>query len=257
MATVVFLHAHPDDEVIGSGGTAARLAAEGHRTVLVVATDGDYGEVPSDLADGETLVDRRRVEAEASARVLGFQRVVWLGYRDSGMTGWEANADPECFWQTPVDVAGSTFAAVLHDEQADVLITYDWHGVYGHPDHVQVHRVGHRGAQLAGTPCIYESTFNRDLMLEAFRAGQMDFDPMAGDDGNPVGTPASEINLRVDVVDYTDLKRAALACHASQTTDAGGMLAMPVEMFRMAFGTEWFIRPDRPTIDGPVDGWIL
>lgn len=258
MATVVFLHAHPDDEVISSGGAAARLAAEGHRTVLVIATNGEFGETPADLAPGETLVDRRRAEAEASAAVLGFGRVEWLGYRDSGMTGWEANADPQSFWQASVDEAGERLAAILRAERADIFVTYDWHGNYGHPDHVQVHRVGHRAAALAATPVVYEATFNRDLLAEAFREGLSDFDPeTAGDDGNPVGMPAAEINLRVDVSEYCDLKRAALACHASQTTDAGGMLEMPVEVFRMAFGTEWFIRPDQPTIDGPVDGWIL
>lgn len=256
--TIVFFHAHPDDEVISTGGSSARAAAEGHRTVLVVATNGDFGEAPDDFADGETLVDRRRAECEASAAILGFSRVVWLGYRDSGMTGWEANDDPESFWRAGVDEAGAQLAAVLVEEGADVLVAYDWHGNYGHPDHVQVHRVGHRAAVLAGTPVVYEATFNRDLMIEAFNDGAMDFDPeTGGDDGNPVGTPAAEINLRVDVTDFVEHKRRALACHASQVTDAGGMLAMPPDLFALAFGTEWFIRPDQPTIDGPTDGWLL
>ena len=94
MATIVFVHAHPDDEASGTAGSMARAAAEGHRVVLVVCTNGDHGEVPDDLADGETLVERRRMETEASAGVLGVARVVWLGYRDSGMTGWEQNDDP-------------------------------------------------------------------------------------------------------------------------------------------------------------------
>ena len=88
MGTLVCFHAHPDDESIGTGGTLARAKAEGHRTVLVVATNGDHGEVPADLAPGETLVDRRRVETERSAAVLGIDRLVWLDYTDSGMTGW-------------------------------------------------------------------------------------------------------------------------------------------------------------------------
>lgn len=97
MGTLVCFHAHPDDEVISTGGTIARASSEGHRVVLVVATNGDHGEMPDDLAHGESLIDRRRRETEASAAVLGIDRVVWLGYSDSGMTGWEQNHDPTSF----------------------------------------------------------------------------------------------------------------------------------------------------------------
>ena len=97
MATLVCFHAHPDDECIGTGGTIARASAEGHRVVLVVATNGDHGEVPSDLRPGETLVDRRRYETMQSAETLGIHRVVWLGYQDSGMTGWEQNTYAKAF----------------------------------------------------------------------------------------------------------------------------------------------------------------
>ena len=96
MGTLVCFHAHPDDEAMTTGGTMARAAAEGHRVVLVVATNGEHGESPDDLAAGETLVDRRRARDGTSRRTaLGVHRVVWLGYHDSGMTGWEQNADPD------------------------------------------------------------------------------------------------------------------------------------------------------------------
>ena len=130
----------------------ARAKAEGHRVVLVVATNGEHGEVPEDLRDGETLVDRRRAETEASAAALGVDRVVWLGYRDSGMTGWEQNADPSSFLRADVEEAAGRLAAVLEEESADVLTTYDWHGNYGHPDHVKVHQVGHRAARGGRDP---------------------------------------------------------------------------------------------------------
>ena len=148
MSTLVCFHAHPDDEVISTGGTIARAAAEGHRVVLVVATNGDHGEIPDDLGPGETLVDRRRAETEASARVLGIDHVVWLGYTDSGMTGWEQNGDPDSFHLADPDEAGARLAEVLRAEQADVLTIYDWHGNYGHPDHIAVHRVGVAAARL-------------------------------------------------------------------------------------------------------------
>ncbi len=242
MPTIVFFHAHPDDEVISTGGSIARAAAEGHRVVLVVATNGDHGEVPDDLADGETIVARRRSETERSAGELGVDSIVWLGYHDSGMSGWEANSDPASFVQAPLDEAGDRLAAVLREESAAILVVYDWHGNYGHPDHVQVHRVGHRAAQLAGTPKVFEATFNRDLLIEAFQNGSIDFDPDQGaDDGNPVGTPSSQLSLQVDVSPFVGQKRRALACHASQRTDVGGMLDIPEEIFNVAFGTEWFI----------------
>ena len=80
-------------------------------------------------------------------------RVEWLGYKDSGMTGWEQNSDPESFLQAPVDEAAETAGSkILREEQADVLTVYDWHGNYGHPDHIKVHTVGHRAAEMAGTP---------------------------------------------------------------------------------------------------------
>lgn len=266
MGTLVCLHAHPDDESIATGGSIARAVAEGHRVVLVVATNGDHGEVPADLASGETLVDRRRAETARSAEVLGIHRVEWLGYADSGMTGWEQNSDPSCFLQAPLEEAAEKLAAILREESADVLTCYDWHGGYGHPDHIKVHLVGHRAAALAGTPRVFESTMNRDafarLMAVAREAGmdtgadEGDFDPNApADDGNPFGSTEAEITHAVDVSDYIALKRESIRCHASQITDSGFFARMPDEAFAMAFGTEWFIAPEA---DHPLRaGWLF
>jgi LmbE family N-acetylglucosaminyl deacetylase len=259
MGTLVALHAHPDDESLTTGGTLARASAEGHRVVLVVATNGDFGEVPDDLGPGETLVDRRRAETMRSAAALGIHRVVWLGYQDSGMTGWEQNADPLAFVQAPVDEAAERLAAILREEAADVLTTYDWHGNYGHPDHVKVHTVGHRAADLAGTPSLFEATINRDAMV-AMMAGNdalgADFDPNGpADDGNPVGMPEAELTLRVDVSAYVDRKRESIKSHVSQVTDTGTFLDMPEEIFAVAFGTEWFIERGAPA--GIRDGFLF
>jgi len=257
MATIVFVHAHPDDEASSTGGSMARAAAEGHRVVLVVCTDGAHGESPEDLADGETLVARRQLETERSAAVLGAARVVWLGYGDSGMTGWEQNEIETSFWRADVDAAGERLAAILRDESADVVVVYDWHGMYGHPDHIQVHRVGHRAAELAGTPRVFEATANRDRIVEMMAlVDEPEFDPKGpADDGNPFGTPETELHLEVDVEAYVDAKRAALACHVSQVTDIGFFLAVPVDVFRRTFGTEWYIEPGAPP--GLRSGWLL
>jgi len=205
MGTLVAFHAHPDDEAIATGGSMARAHAEGHRVVLVVATGGEHGEVPDDLAVGETLADRRRAETELSAAALGVDRVVWLGYADSGMTGWEANLDEASFWLADVDEAGRRLADVLLEERADVFTIYDWHGNYGHPDHIKVHQVGCRAEHMVADELpgmrVFEATMNRDelrrQMAQAREMGQSmtpdnvedEFDPDGPmDDGNPMGT---------------------------------------------------------------------
>jgi LmbE family N-acetylglucosaminyl deacetylase len=265
--TLVFFHAHPDDEAIATGGSMARAADEGHRVVLVIATNGDHGELPDDLGPDETLVDRRRAETMRSAEVLGVQRVVWLGYRDSGMTGWEQNTHPESFASAELDEAAEKLAAVLREESADVLTTYDWHGNYGHPDHIKIHHVGHRAAVLAETPAVFESTMNRNAftrMIAAARAaGELlpgatgddpadDFDPNGpADDGNPFGMSEDELTHAVDVTRWVERKRASIACHRSQVTDSAFFLQMPHEQFAVAFGTEWYIKKgDPPGIHG-------
>jgi len=264
MGTLVCFHAHPDDESISTGGSMARAAAEGHRVVLVVATNGDHGEVPDDLVPGETLVDRRRAETDRAAEILGIHRVVWLGYADSGMTGWEQNGHDASFHRAPVDEAAERLAAVLREESADVLTVYDWHGGYGHPDHIKVHHVGHRAAELASTPVVFEATMNRDhirrLTTVAREAGFGDeadgMDPDApADDGNPFGTPEAELTHSVDVSAWVMAKRQAIACHRSQIGDAGFFASMPEDAFAMAFGTEWFIR--RGGTPPVQPGWLF
>ena len=153
MATLVSFHAHPDDEAIPTGGTLAKAAKDGHRVVLVFGTRGEHGEVVEGYLDaGEQLWERRVKETHAAAEILGVSRVEFLGYVDSGMMGTPENEAPGSFWQADVEEAAQRLAAILREEDAAVLTAYDENGVYGHPDHIQVHRVGLRAAELAGTP---------------------------------------------------------------------------------------------------------
>lgn len=121
---------------------------EGHRVVLVVATRGELGEIPEGLlGEGEQLWQRRVDETRAAADILGAQRLEFLGYRDSGMMGTADNEAGGSFWTAPVEEAAEKLAAILREENADVLTVYDDNGGYGHPDHIQVHRVGMRAAE--------------------------------------------------------------------------------------------------------------
>ena len=254
MATVVFLHAHPDDECLTTGGTMARLAAEGHRVVLVTATDGALGEVPDGmLTEGETLAERRAREVQASARALGVTAVRMLGYADSGMVGTDGNAAPEAFCNVGVEEAAGRVARLLEEEGADVLVAYDEHGGYGHPDHIQVHRVGVRAADLAGTPSLYQATINRTVVLAFMeQAVEMGLMPEGEGDGpSPeemaaLGLPEEEIDTVVQVDRFVDAKRAAMRCHETQVGDMDFFLGMPVDTFRQAFSREWFVRMRAP-----------
>jgi LmbE family N-acetylglucosaminyl deacetylase len=250
VATLVCFHAHPDDECISTGGTMARASAAGHRVVLVVATRGEHGEVPDGfLEPGEQLWERRVQETERSAEILGVHRVEFLGYVDSGMMGTPENDARESFWQADVDAAAERLASLLREERADVFTAYDEIGGYGHPDHIQVHRVGVRAAELAAVDRVYQATINRDHLLRGMRerAAELTDEARATmpdlENSPNFGMPEAVITGAVDVTGYLDHKRRAMQAHASQISDQSFFLQMPPEQFAYAFGTEWFIRP--------------
>ena len=234
------------------------LASEaGHRVILVCATDGAVGEVGDGvLGEGETLAARRAAELRAAADLLGVHRLEFLGYRDSGMVDTSTNEHPDSFWQADVDAAAQRLARLLDGEDVSVLTCYDDHGGYGHPDHIHVHRVGDRAAELMGVETLYESTMNRDhirqLMEMAAEEGADVPDPPDGAEAEDFGSPAEMITTGVDVTSVIDRKKAAMAAHGSQIDEESFFLQMPDEVFAMAFGTEWYIRVGAPT-PGPVD----
>lgn len=248
MATLVSFQAHPDDESIGAGGTLAKAAAAGHRTVLVFGTKGEHGEVAEGFLDeGEELWQRREREVHRSAEILGVSRVEFLGFHDSGMMGTPENDLPEAFWLADLEEAAERLARILREEDAHVLTIYDSDGGYGHPDHIQVHRVGKRAAELAGTPRVFEGTMNRDhikrVMLAAVQAGEMPGDNVPDvSDFDTFGRPETMITTTVDVREHLAAKRASMAAHASQISDSSFFLAMPPDAFEQGFGWEWFIR---------------
>jgi LmbE family N-acetylglucosaminyl deacetylase len=282
LATLVCFHAHPDDEALLTGGTIARAAAEGHRVVVVVATAGEQGltgepATPSGAAASPRagLGDRRLRELAESARVLGVARVEVLGYADSGSSPRSVSAATDAvvprgaatddavpsdgapkvsFANADVEEAAHRLAGILREERAGVLTVYDANGGYGHPDHVQVHRVGYRAAELAGTPVVLEATLDRTWFARGVRLvrllGRVLPVPQLPDE-RAAYTAREHVTHRVDVTAYLDAKRAALRAHVSQ--QGGGprtvsiLLALPRPLARLVLGTEWFRERGRGT----------
>jgi LmbE family N-acetylglucosaminyl deacetylase len=248
LATIVFFHAHPDDEAIGSGGSMAKASALGHRVVLVVATKGEHGTRPEGIVGpDEDLADRRVAETVESARILGVHRLEFLGYRDSGMMGDAGNDDPGCFWAAEVESAAQRLADLVAGEKPDVLVIYDETGVTGHPDHIQVHRVGMRAAELAGVGQVLQGTLSRSqaqgLVRHAMSQGgsQASVDVDLGEFGTP-----DELVEKIDVRDYLDRKRQAMAAHASQISETSIFLSMPPDLFETVWGHESLLLRNEP-----------
>ena len=247
MSVLLCFHAHPDDEVFTTGGVMRLAADAGHRVVLVVATDGALGEHPDGLlAPGEALAQRRQRELERSADALGVSRLVTFGYADSGMAGTPANDAPGAFANVDVDEAAARLAAVIDEEGADVVTIYDPNGGYGHPDHVQVHRVGVRAEARTGHNAVFESSMNRDHLKRLFAAAPDMVEGARPPDLDTFGLPEDELTTAVDVSTTIAAKRAAMHAHESQIGDFGPMLGMTDEQLRAAFGIEWFRRRGGP-----------
>lgn len=251
--TLLAFHAHPDDEALLTSGTMARAAAEGHRVILVVATDGELGLAAHEYAADGGLATRRMAELERSARALGVARVEHLGYADSGL-GPEFAPDPPGrtrFVRADTEEAAGRLAALLAEEQVDVLLGYDRNGGYGHPDHVKVHHVARRAAQLAGTPRLLEATVPRDTIRAAIRLAAKvyrfppEFEPSSFD---RAFSARRDITHRISVRRHIAAKRASMRAHASQASADGGadrtlaaFLRIPRPLFDLVFGREWYV----------------
>jgi LmbE family N-acetylglucosaminyl deacetylase len=233
--TLVAFHAHPDDESLLMGGTIARAAAEGHRVVLVTATDGAAGLASSTMGTRAELGRRRLAELEVAAETLGAARVVHLGFPDSA------------FPDVPVPEARDALMRVLEQESADVLTGYDPSGGYGHPDHVHVHRVARAAAGATGVRLL-EVTVDRRLLVAGAQvvhrvpgAPPIDLARM-----KQAYLPRAEITHRVDVRAYVDQKAAALTAHESQQSGGPGfrtvtlLRGLPPPVRRFVLGREWF-----------------
>jgi LmbE family N-acetylglucosaminyl deacetylase len=248
------VHAHPDDEASGTGGVLARYADEGIRTVLVTCTDGRCGEGPGGVKPGEpghdpaAVATARQAELEASCAILGVTHLELLGYADSGMAGSSTNDVPVSFWKTPVEDAAGRLAELIERYRPDVVVTYDPNGFYGHPDHIQAHRITMAAVESTGsTAKVYWTTVPHSMLAkfgEMAREAGLEM-PDADDPGDfpEIGLPDDEITTWVDVSAFAHRKFAALEAHASQE-DTKPFLSLGVERFSAMMGVETFVRVD-------------
>jgi LmbE family N-acetylglucosaminyl deacetylase len=245
---VVFFHAHPDDEAIFTGGTMLRLAEEGRRTALVVATSGEMGLRP-DGAPPSELGARRRAETQAACDLLAVDRLAFLDYLDSGTAGDPANHAPGAFFMADTAEAAGRLAAILDDVGASHLVVYDAGGIYGHPDHIQVHRVGVAAARLAGIETVYQATVDREyLHFVETHLVEHAHDPVTGPPA--IGVASVMVTTMVDVTRHLDRKRAAIGVHTSQVPEHVLDDLVPHASFAAVYGFEWYVREGPP---GPID----
>jgi LmbE family N-acetylglucosaminyl deacetylase len=248
--TLMAVHAHPDDESLGTGGVLARYADEGVRTVLVTCTNGDLGDGPGGLKpedpahDPSVVVPIRMRELQASCDALGVDHLELLGYHDSGMMGWPQNDAPDAFWQVPVADAAHRLAELLRRYEPQVVVTYDENGFYGHPDHIQANRVTRAAIAEVGAPAkLYYTAVARSAIKgfgAVMEAAGVEL-PAEVEENPDFGTPDELITTTVDCHAVTGRKFASLAAHASQS-DNIFFLRMGEEAFGAIMGNESFVR---------------
>ncbi|MFF7374341.1 N-acetyl-1-D-myo-inositol-2-amino-2-deoxy-alpha-D-glucopyranoside deacetylase [Streptomyces massasporeus] len=269
---LLLVHAHPDDESINNGATMARYAAEGAHVTLVTCTLGERGEViPPELAHltGAALGQHRRRELAAAMAELGVRDVRLLGgagrYSDSGMMGLPDNDDPGCFWQADVDEAAAHLVEVIREVRPQVLVTYDDHGGYGHPDHIQAHRVAMRAVELsadAGVPVpkVYWNRVPRPVVEASFARLREDlpgtpFAKAAEVDDVPGVVPEERITTVVDGTAHAAAKAAAMRAHATQITVAEPYFVLSNELAQPILTTEYYelVRGERGSAEPETD----
>ena len=246
MPTLVSFHAHPDDEAIFTGGLLALAAEAGWRTVVVFGTTGELG--GDDHAEAVAAVRRR--EAERACEILGVHALEFLGFHDSGMAGAAANADPRCLAASPASTVAERLAGILRAHGAVALTSYDERGIYGHPDHLAVHRAARLVVAAGVVAELVEATVDRDE-LHAVRDELVTSGRLARESWSPdtvAGLGALEAPgglVEIDVAMVVDRKREAIAAHASQVI-VDHFMGIPAGAFERLLHREWFHAPAGP-----------
>ena len=277
--TLMVVHAHPDDESLGSGGTVQHYGRLGVRTVVVVCTGGEAGEISDPaLATPETLGEVRRQETEAAMAILGVDRLCWLGYRDSGMAGTPDNDDPRSFHRASVEEAVGRLVRLIREERPQVIASYDVNGTYGHPDHVMAHRVAQAAYWAAGdpnrfrdagpawtVPKLYEQVnprSNMERMREVMRAAGIE---RAREGVSPeeeerrflerlqrFAVPDHAVTTLIDIGEFVDRKREAVMAHRTQMGPQSRHARIPDELRRQLWTHERYRLVAGPFAPGPA-----
>lgn len=272
---ILFVHAHPDDEAIGTGASMARYAAAGAHVTLVTCTLGEEGEIHVPALAGlaaaraDQLGGYRIGELAASCAALGVTDRRFLGgagrYRDSGMMGDPANEHPRCFWRADVDEAAGHLVEIFREVRPQVLVTYDDNGFYGHPDHIQAHRVAMRAVELARPEGIAPAkVYWTAIPKSVIEAGVREFSSSADNpfadvqsvDDFPFGTPDAQVTARIDATEYADAKVTALRAHATQIPDDSWLYSIAGNFGSEFMGVEYYVLAvgERAPGNGP-NGW--
>lgn len=252
MSTVVFLHAHPDDEAIFTGGTMRLLADAGHRVVLVLATSGELG-----VEDGSgRLASTRRQETAAAAEILGVTDLFTLDFEDSGMQAENPAGLAHAALDTVVDRMCDRLTAAR--VEPDAIAGYDDGGIYDHPDHLVIHPAAHAVAARLGIPSVYDATVDREYLhfVESHLVVEAGLDERPTDLGlasTSLGLPTLLIDLELDISAVADAKRSAMAAHQSQIPETSSALLLASRAFTAVYGYEWYVRSGRP---GPIETLI-
>jgi N-acetyl-1-D-myo-inositol-2-amino-2-deoxy-alpha-D-glucopyranoside deacetylase len=261
---MLLVHAHPDDESIGTGATMAKYAAEGAGVTLVTCTLGELGEIiPPELAhlaaDADGGLGEYRIgELAAACAALGVTDHRFLGgpgrWRDSGMMGEPSNDAPDCFWRADVDEAAGELLGIIREVRPQVLVTYDDNGFYGHPDHIQAHRVAWRAFELADglVSKFYATAVPRSVLAGAIeamrtsssegsaRGGGTNFAQVESVDDLPFGVSDEVVTTEIDATAYLDQKLAAMRTHATQIAVDSPFFAFSDNVGQRAFGREYY-----------------
>lgn len=244
MATVVFVHAHPDDEALLTAGTMRGLKELGHRVLVVLATNGEAG--LTDEAHNFDLAALRKKEYEKSAKLLGVEQTYFLNYKDSGLN---PKPNSSTFHNSEVKEVARVLAQILQNEKAQLVIGYDQKGGYGHPDHIQVHKAVVAAAKIAGTPVVANATVDRQMIAKlldyvrpVLKIGPMkELAPLA--DGF---TPQADITHVINISKWTGVKRASMRAHGSQRVGGSTIRTLqvfsnlPSTIFNRVFKYEWY-----------------
>ena len=272
--SLLLVHAHPDDETINNGATMAMYVAAGYKVTLITCTRGEEGEIlvpelqhlAADKEDG--LAQIREVELANAMRALGVSDHRFLGapdhrYRDSGMMGTPSNENPDVFWQADLDSAAQDLVKIILEVKPDVLVTYDDFGGYGHPDHIQAHRVAMRAAELATSEWdikkIYWNTMPRSVIqkgIDAMKAAGSDFMGVESADDLPFAKPDEVVTTHIDGNKFVDQKMKAMASHPTQIALDGPFFALSNNVGQSVWGNEYYtlVKGEK---SGPLtpEGW--